>query len=622
MIGWVLALGAGVADHLWQSTVFVLAIWLLTQVLANDRARVRHALWLAASVKFLIPFAVLVVVGRLLPPSNQSAAPIALKTMRVAGQPFAELAAPKEFGQPVEIAALPILSVSVLSALLGMAWLAGAAVVFGVWSWRWRVALWTLQKSRLVTEGREVRLLRGLEARWRARQPLPLRLSMERIEPGVYGFLRPQLLWPRGLSARLDDEHIEAILAHELMHVKRRDNVAAAIHLLVKVLFWFHPLVWWMEDPMVKERERACDEAVLANGVNGEAYAESLLRTCRFCIERPIAGVAGVTGADFRKRILAIVFAKGLKEMTMAKRTLLVMVATLAVIAPILLGQRGERSTTLRFDVASVREDRSEAKPASNVPLGPGSVYESTGGVLRARRFTLLTYLVFAYKLADYQETAIKEKLPEWATQEHFTIEAHTENQHVTKDELRLMMQSLLEDRFGLKVHYEDRLVPVLALQTLRHGTTGPKLQPHPAAADCPNFSPHATDENGTPKPAPPDKGPDGFPSFCGAILGVPASAQDRYSFGARDVPMSFVSAAFSSWGNLGRPVVDETELKGHYDFVLDYTPEPRPAYATIDSGGPTFQEAIKSQLGLKLQPTKARVSFLVLDHVEEPSKN
>lgn len=306
----------------------------------------------------------------------------------------------------------------------------------------------------------------------------------------------------------------------------------------------------------------------------------------------------------------------------MTKKALLVMAAALAVMAPVLLGQHEKRPAKLQFDVASVRADRSEAKPDSNVPLGPGSVYESTGGLLRARNFTLLTYLVFAYKLADYQETFIKEKLPDWATQEHFTIEARTENQRVTKDELRLMMQSLLNDRFGLKVHDEDRLVPVFALQTLKPDTIGPKLQKHPADADCPDFSPHATDEQGVPKPSQPDTGADGFPTFCESILGVPASAQDRYSFGARNVTMSFIATAFSSWGNLGRPVVDETGLKGNYDFVLDYTPEPRPRYATIDSGGPTFQEAVRKQLGLKLQSTSALVSFLMLDHVEQPSTN
>jgi uncharacterized protein (TIGR03435 family) len=192
----------------------------------------------------------------------------------------------------------------------------------------------------------------------------------------------------------------------------------------------------------------------------------------------------------------------------------------------------------------------------------------------------------------------------------------------VTKDELRLMMQSLLAERFKLAVHYEERRVPVLALVVAKAGTTGPKLQRHPAGAACPNFSPNARDEHATPIPDPPETVDGGFPSFCGGILGVPASAQDRYGFGARDVPMSLIASSFDSWGHLDRPVIDETGLSGSYDFVLDYTPDPRPKYATIDSGGPTFEEAVRKQLGLKLEAKTGSLKFLVLDQVERPTEN
>ncbi len=102
----------------------------------------------------------------------------------------------------------------------------------------------------------------------------------------------------------------------------------------------------------------------------------------------------------------------------------------------------------------------------------------------------------------------------------------------------------------------------------------------------------------------------------------MPASAQDRYSFGARNVTMGLIASSFSSWGNLGRPVVDQTGLGGTYDFVLDFTPDPRPKYATVDSGGPTFEGALQKQLGLKLEAKKAPVQFLVLDHVERLAEN
>ncbi|HXE08145.1 MAG TPA: TIGR03435 family protein [Acidobacteriaceae bacterium] len=276
----------------------------------------------------------------------------------------------------------------------------------------------------------------------------------------------------------------------------------------------------------------------------------------------------------------------------------------------------------LRFDVASVRQDVSGGKPKSNLAIGPGNVWGPSGGVLSTKNFSLLMYISFAYKMTDYQISALQAKLPDWASSERFDIEARTDKTNATKDEMREMMRSLLADRFGLAVHYEIRNVPVYAMALVKPGTEGPKLRQHPADSKCQDFSLLLKTADGKPVVKLPDAAPDGFPTFCGGILGVPASAQDRYSFGAGNVPVSMIASSFSSWGNLGRPVVDETGLRGMYDFVLDFTPDPRPSYATIDSGGPSFQEALKQQLGLKLEPAKGDVQFLVLDHLEHPTKN
>ena len=100
-------------------------------------------------------------------------------------------------------------------------------------------------------------------------------LSRASLEPGIFGISRPVLVWPEGISEHLEDAHLEAILAHELWHVRRRDNLAAAIHMFVEAMFWFHPLVWWLGARLVEERERACDEEVLESG----------RRTARLCGE-------------------------------------------------------------------------------------------------------------------------------------------------------------------------------------------------------------------------------------------------------------------------------------------------------------------------------------------------
>ena len=76
---------------------------------------------------------------------------------------------------------------------------------------------------------------------------------------------------------------IDAVLAHEHEHIARHDNLKDSVHRLVETLFWFHPAVWWIGRQMIEERERACDEAVLAGGHDGGEYASGILAVCRHC---------------------------------------------------------------------------------------------------------------------------------------------------------------------------------------------------------------------------------------------------------------------------------------------------------------------------------------------------
>ena len=107
---------------------------------------------------------------------------------------------------------------------------------------------------------------------------------MNRIEPGVFGVFRPVLLLPEGIAQRLTPDQLRAVVAHEMSHVRRRDNVANAIHMLAEALFWFHPLVWWIERRLLDEQERACDEEVLREGGDPQVYAESIMRICEFYV--------------------------------------------------------------------------------------------------------------------------------------------------------------------------------------------------------------------------------------------------------------------------------------------------------------------------------------------------
>lgn len=282
--------------------------------------------------------------------------------------------------------------------------------------------------------------------------------------------------------------------------------------------------------------------------------------------------------------------------------------------AGVLQGQ--EHAAVLAFDVASVRQSRSgDEEVSSNVPLGPGNVYAATGGVLTARNFPLVTYLAFAYRMTDAQLESIRAQAPGWAETDRFDIQARTDKQDVTKNEMRLMMRALLAERFGLVMHTEVREVPVFGLVLVTPGKTGPGLRVHPAEAECVPPGQGLVVEG-------PETVPGGFPTVCGGILQLPAKGPSRIKLGGRNVAMRLIADSLSLWGQLGRPVVDRTGLSG-LDFVLEYTPQLRPeADAMGEDAGDTFRGALKKQLGVRLEAMKSPVELLILDHVEHPKEN
>jgi len=107
----------------------------------------------------------------------------------------------------------------------------------------------------------------------------------------------------------------------------------------------------------------------------------------------------------------------------------------------------------------------------------------------------------------------------------------------------------------------------------------------------------------------------------------MPGSVPGRLALGARKVTMELIATSFPAWGDLvvDRPVIDKTGLSGTFDLHMEFTPQfngPAPPNFTPDPNGPTFQEALKQQLGLKLEPQTGFVNVLVVDHIEEPSAN
>jgi len=279
----------------------------------------------------------------------------------------------------------------------------------------------------------------------------------------------------------------------------------------------------------------------------------------------------------------------------------------------------------IEFDLASVKQNNSDADPYSNVPLGSGDLYTPTGGLFSATNWPLSRYIDFSYKVNAEQVESIRAqiaKLPKWANS-NYDIQARAAG-NPTKDQIRLMLRALLEDRFKLVIHRETRQFSAYALVLTNLGKTGPQLQLHPPDAPCSN-DPAAARAGSVPVPSSPVAG--GFPTACGGIAGMEPSAPGRERIGARNVSMTLIAGVTTLFGNLGRPVIDGTGLAGNVDFWIEWVPEPNGPFSPGadfqgDPNGPSLTQALREQLGLKLVQQTAPVDLIVIDHIEEPSPN
>jgi uncharacterized protein (TIGR03435 family) len=240
------------------------------------------------------------------------------------------------------------------------------------------------------------------------------------------------------------------------------------------------------------------------------------------------------------------------------------------------------------FDVASVRVNKSGS------PRG-GSMEFSTGG----ERFTATNVPLGALLLTAYNITVRQISVPVSFPEERYDVAAKTEHA-ASPDEMLRMLQALLVDRFRLVVHRDVREVPVYALVI---GKGGQKLRESGRAAG----------EGTTPR----------IPSRTGGT--EPGSGHLIF----KDESMSDFAWALSRMAGIGdRVVVDNTGLKGTYDFELTFERDSVPVPAGDLRGGEMRLEgssvflALQEQLGLKLEAKKATVEFLIVDHVEKPSEN
>jgi bla regulator protein blaR1 len=372
-------------------------------------------------------------------------------------------------------------------------------------------------------------------------------------------------------------------------------------------------VVWWIGGRLVIERERACDEAVVAEGAEPATYATAIVDVCAMYAASPVACVAGVTSADLRRRIETIVRNECPRPMSRWSRAVTLAVAGVLLL-PLGYGALHAKTQGAAVNVSAAFEAASIKVNRSGLPEAFDTIQ---GGRYTATNIPLLVLIRLAYEpcprsrgLEPFEVTGG----PSVVLSARFDVNP-TAGRDVSLTELRSMIRTLLAERFRVQAHFEKRPGAVYRLSLTQPGRLGPQLRR--AEAECGAV------------PVDPFRGfaPGQQPTcgYFGPSFTAPIDSDRAYQ-AMRGMTMSdFVAALYP---HLGRRVVDQTGLDGFFDADLEFTAEimlpPPPSGPNPFNGRtlPSIFSVLPQQLGLKLDPAEAPVDILVIDRAEHPTEN
>jgi uncharacterized protein (TIGR03435 family) len=459
-------------------------------------------------------------------------------------------------------------------ALLLMVWACGTIAVLAGWLREW------LRIRALVREATPLDL--GL--------PMPTVSGPARLEMGVFGVLGPVLYVPEGLPQALSAGELRAVLAHEMCHVRRHDNLWAALQMLVQAVFWFHPRVWGLGRLMARDRELACVEGTLRQGAPTGEYATGLLKVCKQYTTAPAACMAGLSAADLKKRVLWIAVGALAPALGARLRWLLALLVAAAVATPLAAGmlQSQPTASTPRFEVVSIRAWGAHER----LPVGFGAGVQISPGRVLGQCVGLNSLVYFAYRLTGTERV---EGMPKWAAAhcspngatDAYMLQA-TMPQGTTTPQARRMMQTLLAQRFQFAAYWETRRMPVLALEIAKGGL---KIKPSdPALA----------------------------PSLPRGAASCPTGAAGCHTYCCGSMTMTELAGGLSFV--LGRPVTDRTGASGSY-LLGKYGMLQWRGDQDTTSSLPALPTLLHDRYGLDLKAEHGPVKVLVITHAARPNR-
>ena len=564
-----------VLNTLWQSAIVVAAVWLglrLSQTRLN------------AATRYIIWGITLVIVLTL--PWIHRARPAPERPVQGPSIPALQHSLPAQVDAPLA-SPIPTTFVAVTSQR-NARW---PLWVFAIWS-----LVFTWQVFRMICS---YLYLRGVKGRATAQEyPLPdirrkvgLLVSREIASPMAVGFLKPAILIPEHLRGQITPEEFHCVVLHECAHIARYDDWLNILGRSVVAVAAFHPVVWWILRQIAREREVACDDWVVARTGAADSYAETLIRIAELRIDaRNTVLASGIFSSRSRLRVrVEMLVRQGRVFSTAAARRAISIaaialagLATAAAFAPhwIAFAQRPE------FEVTSVRENTNNGPSDLSRPRRSGQLFIMNN----TRIFALVNY---AYDItATYQVDGYERFAESW---KWYDINARIPD-GATDEQVKLMVQSLLEDRFKFKTHREKRQITQYALVVDKDRA---KLSP---ATEGPM---ELTIEGRVFKPG---------AGTCGVSLWKEGA---RWACHAVSIDKIVATAGQM----MKAPVVDRTGLNGSYDVNVRFITDERRRDPDAPFG-PSFEEALREELGLRLEKGKGEIEVLVIDHMEKPSEN
>jgi uncharacterized protein (TIGR03435 family) len=670
------ALARALLHFIWQGALLAGAFLVATALTRAYSARLRYAI--GCTVMSLMP---IVFVATILRSESSPQAAFPSQRVTTPGSiviPLDSAGVDRAF--PASSAIVPgsdadWLTVLHLAALPGWTvflWLAGvlALSMYTVVGWL-RVQL-LRQRSVEPANAAWTETMDNIARRLEISKPVRLYISAIAEVPTVIGWIRPFILLPFSAVTGLSQAQLRAILAHELAHVRRYDYLVNLLQNAIETLLFYHPAVWWVSRQIRQEREHCCDDIAVEVCGDVMVYAGALtqLEELRGTIPEP---ALAATGGELLARVRRLMGQRGEKAQDRIPASVGATMAVALVVAavmgagnapaihaqsPVLPESDWSASETLipaatpiappvpsapkmvaqaavprigppaaqpapqarpKFDVASIRPCDANSPRAGR---GRGGVSAS----FHRDCVTVMELIRDSYiRFTDGQNRppllSILTKIeggPGWIDSDEYTINAEAAEAVSLAVMFGPMVQTLLEDRFRLKIHRETREGTAYALTMAKGGS---KLQP---ARQGPCV---AADFEGSPFPAPPFPSEDTRQCF---MMWTAPKGPNRTEM-ARNVGMEELTTALTAV--TGRIVIDKTGFTGKFDYRLVFSGEDLPPFRSAptntddppqagDPAGPSIFTALEQELGLKLEPTRAPREYLVIDHIERPSEN